>query len=228
MKHQYIKYVVLITIFNLVAPANGNPTVDEDTLEQWLNDDSELKALAVNEGELTFIQPVYEKRVLHSINRIKLTPESLSTGWAQLEQCYSQLDPVAEIEVVYKYKAMRNLTVSSFKNIGRATIQDQSVFLEQVEHNARLCISADIQVVNQINDSSYEIKQGPFHRKFLDGYYPYHVTLEINYPEGLLNLQYIDPPGKNYQQLKDSPGRLLLDTWFEGILKIRIQFNAAN
>ena len=69
------------------------------------------------------------------------------------------------------------------------------------------------------------LKNGPYHRKFLDGYYPMHVSLDIKYPGTLMHYESINPatqPGFNVKQASDS---LYVDAWFEGELKMEIRFS---
>jgi hypothetical protein len=61
-------------------------------------------------------------------------------------------------------------------------------------------------------------------RKFLDGYYPMRVTLDIKYPPHLLKLLDISPPEQPGFQHIESPGSIHLDAVFEGQLTTLIQF----
>jgi hypothetical protein len=60
-------------------------------------------------------------------------------------------------------------------------------------------------------------------RRFLDGFYPMQVSLEIHYPEQF-RLQEISPPPQPGFRLRQQQGRIELDGWFEGKLTTRIIF----
>jgi hypothetical protein len=59
-------------------------------------------------------------------------------------------------------------------------------------------------------------------RRFLDGYYPLHVTIEIELPSDCLHFQGITPPQQRGFQVQQKPNRLFIDTWFEGQLQTAI------
>jgi hypothetical protein len=61
-------------------------------------------------------------------------------------------------------------------------------------------------------------------RKFLDGYYPMRVTLEIEYPPQLLKLIDISPSEEPGFKHLESAGSIRLDAVFEGVLLTLIQF----
>ncbi|MGI9316272.1 MAG: hypothetical protein ACR2QW_02970, partial [bacterium] len=47
--------------------------------ESWLDDDSESRALRVNEGQLNFIAPIHDQPILHSDTHLWITTESMQT-----------------------------------------------------------------------------------------------------------------------------------------------------
>ena len=122
----------------LPVPTAAAPPMNADELERWFNDDSEQRALAVNEGELVFLTEPPAKPVPHSHNTLTITPASIDDGWVALAQCYDGLDPVAEAQVVYRYKQMRDLRVTAVQHIGRTWVEGDSVQLEDVGHDAEL------------------------------------------------------------------------------------------
>jgi hypothetical protein len=120
---------------------------------------------------------------------------------------------------------MRYLRVESFEGIRRSWIEGNSVQLEDVQRGARLCIRADVGILYLDKEGRAVLRNGPFHRKFLDGYYPMHVSLEITYPDDLLRYENISPvvqPGLSVTQDKNS---LYVDAWFEGVLRTEIGFS---
>lgn len=209
----------LLMMLLLTAAVQASETPDEG----WLEDDSEWRALEVNEGELNFISPPEDARVLHASSHLYLYPESLQTGWAQLHQCYFHLDSVGRTEVVYGYREMKNLRIELSHRIGSAQVAGQTVQLEDVSANASLCVRAEVRVLNRRGDE-YEIINGPYHRRFLDGYYPYHVSLTIYYPSVSLSFVSVWPEAQDSFVVKQGDGRVEIDSWFEGILRIRLLF----
>jgi len=177
-----------------------------------------------SDSDLTFIPSPSDKPALHSINEITINPQSIKTGWVNLKQCYQYLDPVPEMEVVYNYKTMRKLRIIKSKNIEQAKIKGQSVQLENVLKNAQLCVSADVRIFYKKKDGSYQLINGPFHRQFLDSYFPFHLTLKINYPSARLKFISSKPKPQFGFVVKLSDNMLLIDSYFTGKLYTEITF----
>ena len=115
--------------------------------EAWFADDAEGNASAVNEGHLRFIKPRPGESILHSDTRIWLSVVSLRAGWAEMQQCYRNLDAVSRAAVVYAYAAMRELRVTRAEKMARYRIFSDRVELEEVDHDAVLCVSAEVNVL---------------------------------------------------------------------------------
>ena len=157
-----------------------------EELEAWFENDEIAPTLPTSEGKLKFLTELPHKPPTHSYNKITITQQSIKNGWVELYQCYSQLDPVPETVIAYRYKTMRNLAIQSKNNIGDVSIKGQSVELMDVRKEAKLCISAEIKIFYQNKDGRFRLVNGPFHRRFLDSYFPYKVTLDIDYPSAMI------------------------------------------
>lgn len=214
----------LLCAITLSSLANEEMTREE--LEQWFNDDSdnESRALAVNEGPLVFLEQIPKETPHHTSNTLHISESSLSTGWVTLAQCHAQLDAVAASQIVYRYKRMRNLAIDSTHGIQRAWIEGNSVQLSEAQKDAKLCISAEVGILHK-TPKGFVLRNGPFHRQFLDGYYPMRVTLDIHYPENRLTLREIKPSPQPGFSVKQASHRLLIDTWFEGKLNTEVHFS---
>jgi len=216
---------IFLSIF--VVPLGATEELTPEQLEQWFNDEvksDEERALAVNEGELVFLSEPPEKAVHYIENTLIISEDSPDTGWVNLIQCHDNLDAVAASQIVYRYKRMRGLKVDSFEKIKRAWIEGNSVQLEDVKAGAKLCIRADVGILYSNKSGSVILKNGPFHRKFLDGYYPMHVTLKIQYPSDLLQYKNISPEAQPGFSVTRSTNALNIDAWFEGQLRTEVRF----
>lgn len=219
-----IRLLILIGWLAVCAGALAQDEPTREELERWFEDDSEARALAVNEGELVFLPEPPAKRVPHSRNALTIDAASIDSGWVGLEQCYDGLDPVGAAQVVYRYRQMRGLQVMAARNIGKTWVDGQSVQLEDVGRDAELCIAAEIRVFYQNPDGSFSLVNGPYHRRFLDGYFPLHVTLAIHYPAERLAFIGVEPAARPGLTVDHGPGRLTVDTWFEGMLNTEVRF----
>ena len=216
---------VLLKLFTASVLAAEELTPDQ--LEQWFRGElksDEERALAVNEGDLVFLAKPPDKPVHYIQNTLVISKDSPVTGWVSLIQCHDNLDAVAASQIVYRYKRMRSLKVDSFEKIKRAWIEDNSVQLEDVKAGAKLCVRADVGILYSNEDGSVVLKNGPFHRKFLDGYYPMHVSLKIQYPGDLLRYENISPGVQPGFSISQSINTVFVDAWFEGELKIEVEF----
>jgi hypothetical protein len=192
----------------------------------WFESDVEQQALAVNEGELVFLAAAPERRILRTRNRLTLTADSLADGWVQLEQCQENLDPVPALEIVYRYQEMRELRIETFDSMERAWVEDGSVQMVNLGEGAELCISAGVQVLHPLGAGRYEIRSGPFHRRFLDGYYPLQLDYHISYPAKLLRVEAVQPVAQPGFSVVQQPGALQINALFEGRLTIRVGLRA--
>ena len=215
--------LTLLFLF-VLTPLQADTTPSANELEKWFMSDELTPPTKSSDSHLTFIPAPTDKPALHSINEITITPQSIKTGWVDLMQCYQHLDPVPEMEVVYNYKTMRKLTIVNSRNIEKAFLKGQSVQLENVQKNAQLCISTEIRIFYKNKDGSLNLMNGPFHRQFLDSFFPFHLTLKITYPSAKLKFISSKPKTQFGFVIKQSANTLLIDSYFTGKLYTEITF----
>jgi len=202
----------------------AEPAPGGDLSGEWLPADDTEAVPQVGAGELLFLAAPPDSRTPLSDSRITVTETSLSDGWVHLEQCYSGLDAVPEAEVVYRYRDMRELRIVTTHNIGQATATQHSVQLKDVSNDAHLCIRALVRILYPLPDGRQVLRNGPFHRRFLDGYFPLHVRLQVEYPARALRYLGISPQAQPGFAVTTGDGLLTLDSWFAGELNIEISF----
>ena len=217
----------VLAVFN-IDPVYAVVSTEQTPGDDWFNDDSDLNIADVNEGELAFIAPITDKSILHSRSVLSITEKSLETGWVGLDQCYRNLDPVDKTDVVYGYKNIKQLKITDSGNIGKAEVDGQTIQLEDVSSSAFICVQAEVQILEKTSQDTFVLSNGPYYRRFLDGFYPYHVTVSISYPADRLKYTRISPVPQPLFEVIQRPGKLLVDTWFEGILQIDIKFSGAD
>jgi hypothetical protein len=190
----------------------------------WPDPGAMADSAGVNEGELAFIADVPERRVLQTRNHLTILPTSLAGGWVSLEQCQGNLDPVAAVEIVYRYHGMRGLRIVSASGMESAVLDGNSVQLTGVRHGGEVCIRAEVQVLKPDGAGGYRLQSGPFHRRFLDGYYPLRLDYRVEWPADRLALEAVSPGAQPGFRITGAPGALQIDTLFEGRLTIELQF----
>jgi len=178
----------------------------------------------VNEGELEFLPappngPVHEH---HTV--IGLLPHSLADGWVDLDQCHANIDAVASAQVVFHAGRIRDLVVTEHAGIGRAWVDGPTVQLEQVGRGARLCIRAQTRALSKNARGGYVLRNGPFMRRFLDGYYPMRVRMQVGFDEGVLAYAGISPQARPGLRVWHTDGLVGYDAWFNGRLTTDISF----
>jgi hypothetical protein len=188
-------------------------------------DDLSLESAgSVNEGALHFLDAPPAKPVHHHQNRIRIDSASLASGWVGLSQCHDQLDAVPRAEITFRDGYVRDLRIDSASGIGKAWVEGASVQLQHVAPGARLCLSAQTHALRNTGSGYFNLANGPYMRKFLDGYYPMRVTLEVEFPVGMLRPIDVSPAPQPGLTLAEQAGRLRLDALFEGELNVLIQF----
>ena len=192
--------------------------------DAWLEDDSEFRSSEVNEGELTFIEPVRDKKTLQSEKQLTITESSLATGWVDLKQCYYNISAIDKTDIVYRYKEFRKFRITKTNNIGKATADGQVVQLQDIKANAVICIAAEVNIFEKRGPDNFVINSGPYYQQFFDGYFPYHVSLVVNFPGALVQVSGVTPPSQPLFEVRAREHQLSIDTWFEGVLTIQVEF----
>lgn len=178
----------------------------------------------INEGELRFLESVPAGALFHQHKQLRISVESLKTGWISDHQCYYNLDPVAALEVVFGAGRVRAIKVTRTENIERAWVDGPSVQLKNVGARAVLCLDSENRALERDPESGlYVLRSGPYMRKFLDGYFPMRVSIHLQYPEEWLSVNSLEPfdlPGRN----ASGPGTLQVNALFEGRLTVVARF----
>lgn len=195
-----------------------------DPKDDWWETDLEDQAINVNEGVLYFLDHPPAEPVHHHHNQIVFSPGSLDDGWITLRQCHQHLDSVPSSQVVYHRDRIRDLKIEAHRGIGEAWVEGHTVQLRDVGPEARLCVTAQSQALTRNSDGSFALSNGPFMRRFLDGYYPMHVTIEVQIPIECLQLSHIAPVEQQGFAITQESGHLRIDAWFEGRLFTEIVF----
>ncbi len=199
----------------------GAPSASED---DWFFEDFEARIEKVNEGELHFLGEPPAKKVHHHENRVAIDAASLEHGWVDLHQCHANLDAVPRLEILFRAGGIKDLEIVSTHNIGSARVEGPSIQLTEVGRHARLCLSARSQALGEYGDGAYVLRNGPYMRRFLDGYYPMRVEMKVSYPCGMLELVASSPEGQPGFTLEHQECGVAYDTWFEGRLRTQLVF----
>ncbi len=179
----------------------------------------------VNEGQLHFLDKAPDTPVHHHQNLITLTDDSIATGWGRLEQCHSHIDAVPSSQVVYSRDRIRDLRVVRADNIGRAWVQENTVQMENVGHDAVLCVEADTRALAPDGQNGYVLRNGPYMRRFLDGYYPMRVSMTVRLAAPRLRYVTIEPAPQTGFQVNVDKTEVRYETVFEGKLRTVIHFD---
>ncbi|MFO7581170.1 hypothetical protein [Guyparkeria sp.] len=177
------------------------------------------KARNVNEGDLVFLETAPAPDGPRMEKRIELTADSLEDGWARMMQCHYNLDAVGAAQIVYNGERTREIEVTRAVNIGEAVAEEASVQMRDVGHGAILCVRADsLAIEPRADGDGYRVENGPFMRRFLDGYYPMQVRLEVRWPEGMLRFVESDPPVQPGYAVEADTDSVTVTAHFEGRL----------
>ena len=213
--------VLLSFILAVLAAAAG---ADGESGDDWFDDDLEERIEQVSDGELEFLSKPPDVPVHYHRNALTLDETSLEDGWARLSQCHEHLDAVPRAQIVFRKDRLRNLTITARRNIARAWVDGASVQLEDVKPGAELCLDAESRVLSHNEDGSYSLRNGPYMRRFLDGYYPMRVSVQVRYPCGRLRLAASSPERQRGFSVTETACGVDLDAWFQGRLMTELRF----
>ena len=192
--------------------------------DEWFDDDLEERIARVNDGELQFMTLPPAEPVHHHRNVLILDETSLNDGWVRLQQCHEHLDAVPRAQIVFREDRLRHLSITHRRNISRAWVSGASVQLEGVQQRAKLCLEAQSRVLRRNEDGSYGVRNGPYMRRFLDGYYPMRVSVELRYPCGRLQLTGSSPRRQQGFTVTETACGVSVDAWFQGRLVTDLRF----
>ncbi|WP_322520306.1 alpha/beta hydrolase [Guyparkeria halophila] len=183
----------------------------------------ETQAREVNEGELAFLPQEPAANSARMEKHLELKWESLDDGWARMHQCHHNLDPAAAVQIVYNDERTRDIRITRRDGVGRAEVDGPSVQMRDIERGASLCVAAQVLAILPHPDKAgYVVDNGPFMRRFLDGYYPMHVRLAVSWPEGMLAFEESSPPAQPGLAIESDDQGVTLEAYFEGRLESRL------
>jgi hypothetical protein len=218
---------ILLALSAGVSPARSSthPDDDFDDFENidWFEDDLKTRTDQVNEGELAFLAVPPEKEVHHMHNVVILDGDSRDSGWVRLEQCHYNIDRVARAQIVFHKDRIRNLRIRHAENMGKAWVEGASVQLTDIADDSSLCLEADSRALKANGDGSFRIDNGPFMRRFLDGYYPMRVSERILLADSGLRFSAIKPVHQPGFEVEVRADTVHFDAWFEGQLRTEVE-----
>ena len=205
-----------------VVPACAPSRADEPA---WADEEEAMRQriAAVNEGELVFLGQAPPGAVHHHSSRVSITERSLSDGWVVMEQCHDNLDRVEEAQIVFNPRRSRALQVVSYRNMDSAFAEGNTVQLRGIGAASQVCLRVESQALSSEGGDVFELHNGPFMRRFLDGYYPLHVSLLIEYPLRLTLTDFAPEPQPGFAVTR-AAGRISVEALFEGRLHTRFRF----
>lgn len=203
----------------LVPPALASAATEEEMF--WKG------AGQVNEGELRFLDKAPEKPVHRLRNQIRIKQAGLKTGWVGLEQCHEHLDAFPRSQIVYNIERIRKLAITQRKGIGRAWVEGPSIQLRDTQKGATICIRGETRALAKTGDNTYSLHNGPYMRRFLDGFYPMRVSMTVHIETEGLQFIGSKPAPQTGFQVWHKPGQVGYEAVFEGILQTELQFGAA-
>lgn len=222
-----IQFCVLALCIAALPISSSTASSDDDDFD-WFEEDFEARALEVNEGELRFLVKLPDKPVHHHDNVITLNAESLQDGWVGLRQCHYNIDKVSRAQILFREGRIRNLRITESKNIGKTWVEGASVQLTDINHDSSLCIEAESLVLTAGEDGQYRINNGPYMRRFLDGYYPMQVTMQVKLADSGLRFTSIKPERQPGFSVEDTADSIRFEAWFEGRLRTEIGLTPEN
>ena len=199
----------------LPFPAAAAPAADD----AWLLEDT-ADAVTPYDETLVLIDAPAPGDLYRIRNQVILTADSLHSGWIRIEQCHENLDPVPDLQIVYRPGRIDWIRLRGHSNIGRVRIEDLSVQLQDIQPGARLCLTLRKRMSNGEREGEYRLSHGPFYRQFLDGYYPMQLIYRLDYPAGRATAGLLNREQISGTDIRESAGRLEVEAHFAGRFKL--------
>lgn len=221
-------FILIFPLTVLALPVFGND-ISQEELERWFNSDTlePPRYKEVNEGHLVFITNNANTSLHHHHNSLTIYPHSLRDGWVKLEQCHNNIDKVPAAQILFKAGRVKNLRITRQENIRKAWVEATSVQMEDISDNAVLCLQAESHSLIKNPDGTFSLRNGPYMRRFLDGYYPIRVSLDLNFTQTSLELLDVTPPSQTgFEVVQHDKGLVHVDTVFEGKLQTEFHFRS--
>lgn len=202
--------------------------ISREELERWFNSNTSdpPRYKEVNDGHLVFLTGNNDPTLHHHHNSLTILPESLQSGWILLEQCHQNIDKVPAAEILFKAGRVRDIKITKAINIDKAWVEDTSVQMENIKADAQLCLQAYSHSLVKNADGTFSLRNGPFMRRFFDGYFPIRVSLELNFSQTNLELTSFTPNNQNGFHVENNNGMIHIDTVFEGKLQTEFKFKS--
>lgn len=211
-RHRRITLGLVAGLALAFGTAAAEDPFDDDSL--WDSPQTEN-----NRGKLNFLSDPPDARMHHHDNQITVAASSLEDGWVGLRQCHHEIDRVGRAQILYNAATTRDLEIEAHSNIGETWIEGASVQLRGVQPDAELCVRARSRMLEIKEDGGYVLENGPFMRRFLDGYFPMRVTVAVSWGELGLSLTHSEPRAQPGFAVMESRHGVVIDTTFEGRLK---------
>jgi hypothetical protein len=128
------------------------------------------------------------------------------------------------MQITFRDGYIRDMRVTEHRNIEKAWVDGSSLQLTKVGLDARICLQAQTRALRTQDNGSYVLLNGPYMRKFLDGYYPMRVSMQIEYPPDLLQVATITPNAQAGFEVQQQRGSVGFNALFEGELRTSVQF----
>lgn len=221
-------YILALLLGGLPPLLPAASEFTEEELERWFNSDSFEPPRAtrdVNEGELVFLtQPDKKESLHHHHNAMTIFPRSLVDGWVRMEQCHSNIDRVPAAQIVFNRDRVRDIKVIRYRNMEKAWVEGPSVQMANIRADAELCMQAWTRALFINDDGTYSLRNGPFMRRFLDGYFPLRVSMVIDYAGTGLKPTVVSPAQQSGFDIWRKKDRIGFDAVFEGQLRTEFSF----
>jgi hypothetical protein len=216
-----LELAAVLSLLLAAIPVHSSTHAYDDEPD-WFDDDFGDPTAHVNEGELAFLAEPPAEAVHHLSNIVTLDRDSPASGWVRLEQCHYNIDRVPRAQVLFHKDRIRNLRIEHAQHIGRAWVEGPSVQLTDIGNGASLCLFAESRALTALEDGSFQVANGPFMRRFLDGFYPMRVSEQLVLADSGLRFAGIEPVRQPGFEVEVGADRIRFDAWFEGRLRTEI------
>lgn len=198
----------------LVAGVSAIAAAGDDL--EWLSD--------IADEDFQPIDRPLDQTPFHHIKTLIVTADSLAGGWVHNHQCHRYFSVTPSLDIVFPTGKIRNITIADASNVGDVEVRGHTIQLKDVNEKSALCINSENLLLNREPGGVYRVTAGPFYYRFLDGYFPMEVSLQVQYPPSLLEVMRVVPGNRRGVEITRNDGEVRLWSRFEGTLWVQVFF----
>ncbi|MFN4262762.1 MAG: hypothetical protein ACK4IT_03830 [Thioalkalivibrionaceae bacterium] len=215
---------------NPVSDSNVDAEAKDAFEKEWAEragNGTHASSARPSDARLVYLDAADSRQLHYHDNRLKITSSSLDDGWIEIQQCHRGLGPMPSGVIAFRDDRTRALKVVSSLDIETLEAREDRVVVRNAGSEAELCVALEMQLLEATAPGHWTLRNGPFQRRFLDGYYPMHVRIAVDWDGLDLRLTAASPEGADERTESNARG-FTFEARFEGVLRTAFEIESTS